>query len=128
MPELDLPLLAEVLNPQQQELLMALAHQPGFEILVKIFEAACLKVTGRLVKLNPEDTEYKQKLEVYHRDSRVVNEFCSSVLSAIEFHGAAVRKRKAVDDQDLEDALAQAAAMIIRPGNPYGPNVIKSGA
>jgi hypothetical protein len=128
MAELDLPLLAEALSPQQQEILSTLAHQPGFEILVKLFDAACIQVTKRLVKLNPDDEDYKEKLEIYHRDSRIVNEFCSSVLSAIEFHGAAVRKRKAVDDQDLEDALAQAAAMILRPGNPYGPNVIKSGA
>ncbi len=121
------PLLADALTAPQQELLATLAHQPVYEVLIKLFDAACTKVNQRLVGLNPEDAEYKQKLEVYHHESRVVNEFCSSVLAAIDFHSEVVRRREITSDEELKDALAQVAAQILRPGNPYGSRVIKSG-
>jgi len=118
------PLLPE-LSPQKQELLRLLAHQPGFQVLVELFDAACASLNQRLVKLNPEDRDYERKLRDHHLECRVVNEFCSAVLKAIDYHSAAVNVRE-TEDKESEDRLIEAATQLLRPGNPFGQKVIKS--
>jgi len=118
------PLLPE-LHPQKQELLRLLAHQPGFQVLVELFDAACASLNQRLVKLNPEDRDYERKLRDHHLECRVVNEFCSAVLKAIDYHTGAVNMRE-TESQESEDRLIEAATQLLRPGNPYGRKVIKS--
>lgn len=118
------PLLPE-LSPQKQELLRTLAHQPGFEVLVELFDGACAMFNQRLVKLNPEDRDYDRKLRDHHLECRMVNEFCSAVLKAIDYHSAAVSTRES-DSKSEQDDLLNAVQQLLRPGNPYGPKVIKS--
>jgi hypothetical protein len=118
------PLLPE-LSLQKQELLRLLSHQPGFEVLVQLFDAACVTLNERLVKLNPEDRDYERKLRDHHLECRVINEFCSQVLKAIDYHSTAVSTRES-EDRDVQEQLIERAAQLLRPGNPFGRNVIKS--
>lgn len=118
------PLLPE-LSPHKQEMLRLLAHQPGFEVLVELFDGACAMVNARLVKLNPDDKDYDRKLRDHHISCRVVNEFCSTVLKAIDYHSAVVNTRESEDDDERKQ-LIEAAAQLLRPGNPYGRSVVKS--
>lgn len=118
------PLLPE-LSPQKQELLRLLAHQPGFQTLVELFDAACIQVNKRLVKLDPKDRDYDRQLRDHHLECRVVNEFCAEVLKAIDYHSAAVNARE-TEDRESEDRLLEAATQLLRPGNPFGRHVIKS--
>jgi hypothetical protein len=119
-----LPLLAEKLSPQQQELLHALAYQPGFEVLIQLFDDACVSLTQRLIKLNPEDVDYERKLRELHLQSRTVNEFCSAVRKAINFHTSAVSQRRK-NAKDEEERLVDAAVELLGPGNPFGSKIIK---
>ena len=121
------PLLAD-LSPQKQEILATLAHHPGFEILVQLFDASCVMINQRLVKLDPADEHYESKLKEFHLQSRAINEFCSAVLKAIDYHSEVILNRQDEDSEE-QKLLVEAAARILRPmGNPFGPNTIRKGA
>lgn len=116
------PLLFDELTTQQRSALANLAHHPGFDVLVLIFNKSCEMINARLVKLNPEDPEYEKKLARLHLQSRTVNEFCSSVLKSIDLHERIAVMSQQMTEQEIR-AVIDAAEPKIKGGNPLASSV-----
>jgi predicted RNA-binding protein with PUA-like domain len=81
-------------------------NTPGFRVLTRLYEAAVLSAHVDSVKLDPEDPHYKDKLAVRTQRERNFNELVSYVRACALVHVDRVKKQRAEDDQEAEEAVA----------------------
>jgi len=82
------PLLCDDLQLVEKVTLSSLVQQPGYSVLTKIMEAACSRATEDVIKLDPTEKGYTQKLIALQSRARHINEFSSLVLKSINWHVA----------------------------------------
>jgi hypothetical protein len=82
---MPIPLLCDDLQLVEKITLSSLSAQPGFNILVKIMNAACDKATKDVIKLNPATEGYMRELATLQSRARFMNEFCQQVLDSINW-------------------------------------------
>lgn len=116
------PLLFDELTMPQRTALANLVHHPGFEVLVMIMNKSCDVINSRLVKLDPQDSEYEKQLSRLHLQSRTVNEFCSSVLKSIQFHERMAVLHQQMSEEEIRAAISEAEPKI-KSGNPLASAV-----
>ena len=92
------------LNPLDRAHLVGLTMQPGWKILLQMFEQQCQLATTKVIQLNPEDTGYAQKLANVQINARATNDFCSSILKSIQAHCEALGQERETEKLDTEDA------------------------
>lgn len=97
-------LLLEDLNPLDRAHVAALTMQPGWAVVVKMFEQACDIATIRVIQLNPEDVNYSQKLASTQINARATHDFCASVLKSIAAHCTAVGEEREAEKEAVENA------------------------
>ena len=79
------PLLMNELTEAQRVSLAALKNHPGYAVLELIHMAACRRATEALVKLNPEEEGYDQKLRYRQQKARERSEFSMLILQSIDW-------------------------------------------
>lgn len=79
------PLLCDDLQLVEKVTLASLVSQPGYAVLVKIMDAACTRATEDVIKLDPTEKGYTQKLIALQSRARHMNEFSSLVLKSIKW-------------------------------------------
>jgi hypothetical protein len=82
---MSIPLLCDDLQLVEKLTLSSLSAQPGFNVLVKIMNAACDRATKDVIKLNPAEKGYQQQLVTLQSRARFMNEFCQQVLDSIDW-------------------------------------------
>ena len=97
-------LLLDELGPLDRAHLAALTMQPGWPIIVKMFEQACSIATTRVIQLSPEDANYNQKLANAQINARATHDFCASVLKSIAAHCTAVGEEREAEKEAVESA------------------------
>ena len=80
------PLLCDDLQLVEKVTLGSLVSQPGYAVLVKMLDAACSQATKDVIKLDPTEKGYTQKLIALQGRARHMNEFSSLVLKSITWH------------------------------------------
>jgi hypothetical protein len=119
------PLLFDELTMPQRTALANLAHHPGYEVLIMIFNKSCERVNRRFLALKSDDAEYEKKLSRLHLQSQTINEFCADVLKSIEFHERVAVLSQQVSEEEIR-AVINAAESKARPGNPLAQAVVLS--
>ena len=84
-----------------------LVLQPGWQVLIEMFESACKEATGRVIKLDVEADGYSKKLAALQQMAQCTNRFCARVLSSVDYH-----VNVATYQQTQEDEAAEKAALL----------------
>jgi len=89
---------------------------PGFEIVRRLYEAACQEASNDSIRLDPERPDYERVLAVRAQRARNFNEIVEWVrLSALAHHDR-VRKNAIKEDSAAVDAVG--ATFGIHPAKP----------
>ena len=94
------PLLQDGLTSAEKAMLGQTVLTPGYKILVKLMESACVESRIAINDVNPEDDGYEQILKARQQYSRAVNKFTALVLRSVEHHvawGAAEEQQKELE-------------------------------
>jgi hypothetical protein len=97
-------LLLDDLNPLDRAHVAALTMQPGWAVVVKMFEQACQIAITQVILLSPEDANYNQKLANAQINARATNDFCASILKSIAAHCAAMGEEREAEKEEIENA------------------------
>lgn len=81
-------------------------NTPGFDILVRLYEAACKSASDDSIKLDPEGADYERKLAVRTQRARNFNECVSYVRACALAHVARVKKQREEENAKAEDAVS----------------------
>lgn len=92
--------------------LVALTMQPGWSILVKMFEQQCEIATVKVIQLDPGVNNYDKQLASLQIAARATNDFCSSVLKSIDAHKEAYRAEKEDGEVVPKEAVENAEKMV----------------
>lgn len=119
------PLLLESeLSIAECVMLNGVMNTPGFSILTRLYEAACAWANNESIRLDPEDTNYNQKLAVRTQRTRNFNELVQYVRLSALTHVKRVEKQKQEENQQAEEAVASVFG--IHPAKPgTEPNAIE---
>lgn len=92
-------MLGENLTQTERVYLESLTHHDGYPVLEKIMTEACRIATEDIVKLDPEEKDYTEKVAARAARSRSINEFCGAVFKSIRGNIAVAEnnERKAND-------------------------------
>lgn len=102
-----IPLLMDELTEPERVMLGRMTYDGGYKVLVKLFNAACIRVTQDIVRLDPEKPDYARLLEIRSQRSRNINEFCAMVLKSLDYHVDILRHQKLEEQTQEEDAVAK---------------------
>jgi hypothetical protein len=82
------PLLSEnwELKVDERVILKTLMMHPGYAVLIKIANAACREATEAVIKLDPGDPHYNQKLVALQTTARAKSDFCERLFSSAEWN------------------------------------------
>ena len=89
------PLAYDELSFDEKIFLGSLSKHPGFIVLKRLMESACKQATENLVKLNPEDERYNEKLKARQMAARITNDVCASLLKSIIMHSESAQIEEA---------------------------------
>jgi hypothetical protein len=84
--KVEKPLLMDELTLPEKVMLGQLSLSPGYQVLVKMMEAACENSRLAINDVNPEEPGYVEVLKARQQYSRAVNKFCVLVLRSIDYH------------------------------------------
>lgn len=113
------PLLFDTLSQPERAALATLSHHPGYDVLVRMMQESCKRITERLAKLDPLAQDYSEKLPLLHLQCRTVNEFCSSVLKSVEFQARIAVIQQSMSEDEVRKLLDEVQNQI-KGGNPLG--------
>jgi hypothetical protein len=105
--EIRAPLLYDDLNMEDRLYLANLQQQPGYKVLIKVFNAACARATRDVISLDPMAENYSRKLSALQQMSRAMNEFCAAVCKSVQWHslkGLAEQR----EEQEVEELVERA--------------------
>jgi hypothetical protein len=94
------PLLIDGLSLPEKIMLGQTSLTPGFQILIKLMEAACDDSRVAINDVNPEDPGYEQVLKARQQYSRAINKFSALVLKSVHYHteyGIAEERQKELE-------------------------------
>jgi hypothetical protein len=80
------PLLMDELTPLKRAALTSLASQPGWAVIEELHMEACKRATEDVLKADPEETGYDQKVRARQLKARERSEFSLLILSSVQWH------------------------------------------
>lgn len=86
--KIEKPLLMDGLTLPEKVILGQMSLTPGYQILIKMMEAACENSRLEINDVNPEEPGYVEVLKARQQYSRAINKFCVLVLRSVEYHKA----------------------------------------
>ena len=113
-------ILGEDLNVAEKATLVQMASTPGFKILIKMANEACLRATQDTARLDPEMPEYERLAVERARRARNISEFSDLLFKSVFAHVDSVKKVQAQEDEQAEEAVNNVFG--IHPADPKVPN------
>jgi hypothetical protein len=108
-------MLLRELTFAEQMALASLSQHRGFEVLMKIFEEACVAANQAPIKLDPLSEKYDEKLKMLTLVARLTNDFCESVRNTVNTHiSAAVVEQNRLEQDELIESEADAVLSTLR--------------
>ena len=86
--KVEKPLLMDGLTLPEKVMLGQMSLTPGYQILIKMMEAAREESMLAINDVNPEEPGYVEVLKAKQQFSRAVNKFCVLVLRSVDYHKA----------------------------------------
>jgi hypothetical protein len=80
------PILMDGLTLTEKIHLGATAMTPGYQVIIKMFEAICRKLTEDAIKVDPEEDNYDQILRAKQQEARTANKFAALFLKSVDYH------------------------------------------
>lgn len=102
------PLLMEDLTGQERTFLSQIVQHPGFSVIIKLFDAGCVRATQDIVKLDPEKPDYERLLTYRSQRSRNISEFSAWIRASVNYHTGVVK----MQDQESEEAATDNVAKV----------------
>ena len=105
-----LPLLGDELTTVELAHLTQVTHMPGYQVIVKMLNAACSRATFDTLKLDPEIDNYKDRVAARTARARCWTEFSDLVLGSIAHHAqqtkeAAVEALREQQESEVEENI-----------------------
>ena len=99
---------------------------PGFDIIRRLYEAACEEANKDAIRLDPEGTDYDRKLAVRTQRARNFNEIVEMVRTCALIHHNRVSRAREMDEENAKEAVASVFG--IHPAKPAtkGEEAIKN--
>jgi hypothetical protein len=109
-------ILCEDLLPAEKAMLLQVINTPGWKVVEKIANAACLRATQDTIKLDPESEDYERVCVERQRRARNITEFSDLLMRSIYEHAKTIR---IVEKKEEEAAVDRVASMFgIHSANP----------
>lgn len=119
MAEARKPLLMNEINMPDQLSLAQLMHNPGADVLVRIWEAAVKKYADAVMLINPASKDYDTELKAKQTMAFVANDMSREIRDSVQYHcDAAVNTHK-------EDKVVEKAPPKLRFRVPVAPTTSK---
>jgi hypothetical protein len=80
------PLMMDELTPLKRAALTSLVTHPGWAVLEELHMDACKRATEEVLKADPEETGYDQKVKARQLKARERNEFSLLILGSVQWH------------------------------------------
>ncbi len=100
---------AELLLPNMsaadKAMLLQTVSTPGFQVIVKMANAAVLQVTQDISKLDPEGSDYERKVVERGRRARNISEGFDLLFRSVFAHKDSLRRIEDREEQDARDAV-----------------------
>jgi len=91
-------------------------NTPGFDILRRLYEAACAEANADAVRLDPERTDYTHVLSVRTQRTRNFNELVEWVRTSALIHHNRVAKQALEVEEEVKEKVANVFG--IHPAKP----------
>jgi hypothetical protein len=98
-------ILCEDLSPVEKALLLQTSMTPGFKVIIKMANEACLRATQDSAKLDPEMPDYDRVALERVRRSRNISEFSDLLFQSIFAHADSVKRQEASEHEEAEQAV-----------------------
>jgi len=99
---------------------------PGFDIVRRLYEAACAEANADTIKLDPEGEGYDRKLAVRTQRSRNFNEIVDWVRKCALIHHNRVALNRQAEEEDAKEVVANVFGIhAAKPAAP-GADAIKN--
>jgi len=102
----------------------ALAHTvmtPGWQVVIKMANEACLRATQDCIKLDPESADYERIAVERQRRARNITEFSDLFMRSAFGHKDSIVKHNATEEKEAVDAVANRFGIHTTP-----PEAVKS--
>lgn len=96
-------ILCDDLTPMEKALLLQTTLTPGFKVIVKMANAACLRFTQDIAKLDQEAPDYERLTIERARRARNISEFSDLLFASVFEHADSVKKQEAQEDKEAEE-------------------------
>jgi len=100
-------ILCDDLSPAERALLAQTKMSPGWRIVEKIGNAACLRAQQDTFKVNPEDANADRKVIERQRRARNITEFSDLFFKSIYAHVEAITKREVEEEKIAVSAVGE---------------------
>jgi len=101
------PLLMDELNAAEKVALANMSLHPGFQVLIKMFEAACTTATHDVIKLDPLVQDYERKLAYLQQAARTVNKYTELIRKSVIYHSE-MAKYEPLDQEQVGPQVNEA--------------------
>jgi hypothetical protein len=107
--------LCRDLTITEQMALASLAQHPGFEILTKLMDEACIQAREKIVLLDPTEDKFQEKLISLQNMARAVNKFVSTLRKSVLTHiNAAILQQNESEIEEMTNAQAEEVLNTVR--------------
>jgi hypothetical protein len=109
-------ILCPDLSAAEKTMLLQTINTPGWKVVVKITNEACLQATQDIIRLNPESQDYERVNATRAARARTMTEFSNSLMKAVYTHADAIKRTNIQEDKEIEDRVASMYG--IHPARP----------
>lgn len=102
-----IPLLREELTLLERAQLQQIVMLPGFKVLIKIANAACTRFNNRVVKLDPEASDFDEKVGKRQLKAWVASKICTMIFKAVDWHTEQVAATEKENEEVVVDSVAK---------------------
>ncbi len=112
-------ILSPDLTQAEKVMLTQVMLIPGWRVVIKIANEACLRATQDTIKLDPESADYERIVVERQRRARNITEFSDLFFRSIQTHVESIRKIEAEEEQEVVSRVAEQFG--IHPAKPGAP-------
>jgi len=107
--------LCRDLSIAEQMALANLAQHPGFDVLTKLMDEACIKSREKIVMLDPTEDKFQEKLVSLQNMARAINQFVSTLRKSVLTHiNAAILQQNESEIEEMTNAQAEEVLNTVR--------------
>src|ERR1700676_4558706 len=107
------------LTQAEKVMLTQVTLTPGWKVVIRVANEACLRATQDTIKLDPESADYERVCVERQRRARNITEFSDLFFRSIQTHADSIRKVESIEDSEVVSRVGEMFG--IHPAKPGAP-------